>query len=236
MTPSTSCSTTRSPSRSPTTSEIRVLVENPRAHRVVVYTWNFHPDLVASARGQGVHGYLSKSLPARDLVAALEAVHAGEIVVSDPPPPGPERERAELAGSRRGPHRPGVGDPGPDHPGQEQRRGRRAHLPEPEHREVLHPHHLPQDRRRQSHPGGALGREQRLQPGPPPDRPLARWALIRRGLQNVFRADRERVKPCPAAFVQRTLAGIDRAMGASWEDEPIPVARPTGGAPARPRR
>ena len=25
--------------------EIRVLVENPRARRVVVYTWNFHPDL-----------------------------------------------------------------------------------------------------------------------------------------------------------------------------------------------
>ena len=65
--------------------EIGVLVENPRARRVVVYTWNFHPDLVESARRQGVHGYLSKALPARDLVAALEAVHAGEIVVSDPP-------------------------------------------------------------------------------------------------------------------------------------------------------
>ena len=66
--------------------EIRVLIENPRARRVVVYTWNFHPDLVDTARKQGVHGYLSKTLPARDLVAALEAVHAGEIVVSDPPP------------------------------------------------------------------------------------------------------------------------------------------------------
>jgi len=66
--------------------EIRVLIENPRAHRVVVYTWNFHPDLVETARRQGVHGYLSKTLPARDLVAALEDVHAGQIVVSDPPP------------------------------------------------------------------------------------------------------------------------------------------------------
>jgi len=63
-----------------------VLVENPRARRVVVYTWNFHPDLVRTAREQGAHGYLSKTLPARELVAALEAVHAGEIVVSDPPP------------------------------------------------------------------------------------------------------------------------------------------------------
>ena len=66
--------------------EISVLVGHSRARRVVVYTWNFHPDLVRTAREQGVHGYLSKTLAARDLVAALEAVHAGEIVVSDPPP------------------------------------------------------------------------------------------------------------------------------------------------------
>ena len=63
--------------------EIGELVANPRARRVVVYTWNFHPDLVARARQHGAHGYLSKTLPARELVAALEAVHAGEIVVSD---------------------------------------------------------------------------------------------------------------------------------------------------------
>jgi DNA-binding NarL/FixJ family response regulator len=65
--------------------EIRVLINNPRARRVVVYTWNFHPDLVDSARRLGVHGYLSKTLPARDLVTALEAVHAGDLVVSEPP-------------------------------------------------------------------------------------------------------------------------------------------------------
>ncbi len=65
--------------------EIRVLIDNPRARRVVVYTWNFAPDLVESARRQGVCGYLSKTLAARDLVIALEAVHAGEIVISDPP-------------------------------------------------------------------------------------------------------------------------------------------------------
>lgn len=66
--------------------EVGVLVANPRARRVVVYTWNFHPDLIDSACQQGARGYLSKTLPARDLVAALEAVHAGEIVISDPPP------------------------------------------------------------------------------------------------------------------------------------------------------
>src|ERR1700754_1888295 len=66
--------------------EIGILVANPRARRVVVYTWNFHPDLIASAQQHGAHGYLSKTLPARDLVAALEAVHAGESVISDVPP------------------------------------------------------------------------------------------------------------------------------------------------------
>lgn len=65
--------------------EIEVLVQNPRARRVVVYTWNFHPALIESARSKGAHGYLSKTLPARELVDALEAVHAGELVVSDPP-------------------------------------------------------------------------------------------------------------------------------------------------------
>ncbi len=65
--------------------EVAVLVANPRARRVVMYTWNFHPDLIEAAQDLGVDGYLSKILPARDLVTALEAVHAGETVVSAPP-------------------------------------------------------------------------------------------------------------------------------------------------------
>jgi DNA-binding NarL/FixJ family response regulator len=65
--------------------EITVLLGNPRARRVVIYTWNFHPNLIRAALGHGVHGYLSKTLPARELVAALEAVHAGEVVISEPP-------------------------------------------------------------------------------------------------------------------------------------------------------
>ena len=66
--------------------EIAALVANPRARRVVVYTWNFHPDLIASAQDKGAHGYLSKTLPARELVTALKAVHAGEKIISDVPP------------------------------------------------------------------------------------------------------------------------------------------------------
>ncbi len=65
--------------------EIGVLTRHPGARKVVVYTWNFHPDLIESARRQGVRGYLSKTLPARELVSALEAVHGGEVVISEPP-------------------------------------------------------------------------------------------------------------------------------------------------------
>jgi DNA-binding NarL/FixJ family response regulator len=65
--------------------DLQLFVDNPLAGRTVVYTWNFHPSLVDQARKLGVHGYLSKALPARDLVASLERVHAGEIVVSEPP-------------------------------------------------------------------------------------------------------------------------------------------------------
>jgi DNA-binding NarL/FixJ family response regulator len=66
--------------------EVSTLVANPAARRVVVYSWNLHPHLIENARRQGAHGYLSKTLSARELVTALEAVHAGTIVVSDPPP------------------------------------------------------------------------------------------------------------------------------------------------------
>jgi DNA-binding NarL/FixJ family response regulator len=82
--------------------EIAVLLDNPHARRVVVYTWNFHPDLIRSARELGVHGYLSKTLPARELVAALEAVHAGETVISDPPARAKSTPGLDWPGRREG--------------------------------------------------------------------------------------------------------------------------------------
>ena len=66
--------------------DIDVLVANPRVRHVVVYTWNFHPALVESALTKGASGYLSKTLPARDLVTCVEAIAAGEVIVSDAPP------------------------------------------------------------------------------------------------------------------------------------------------------
>jgi DNA-binding NarL/FixJ family response regulator len=82
--------------------EVLTLVQNPRARRVVVYTWNFHPALIERAREQGVCGYLSKKLSARDLVAALEAVHAGEVVISDPSPRARRAPGLDWPGRREG--------------------------------------------------------------------------------------------------------------------------------------
>lgn len=64
---------------------LRTLIDSEHARNVVVYTWNFDAELVEDARRKGARGYLSKALPARELVTALEKVHAGEIVISEPP-------------------------------------------------------------------------------------------------------------------------------------------------------
>ncbi len=64
---------------------IDAIVRNARGRKVAVYTWNFAPELIESARRQGVDGYLSKTLPARELVDALERIAAGEKVFTEPP-------------------------------------------------------------------------------------------------------------------------------------------------------
>jgi DNA-binding NarL/FixJ family response regulator len=65
--------------------DLEVLVANPHADRVVVYTWAFAPELVEAALAKGASGYLSKTLQAAELVDALERIHAGEQVVSQVP-------------------------------------------------------------------------------------------------------------------------------------------------------
>ena len=65
--------------------EIRVLIENPHARRVAVYTWNFHPDLIDSARRKGASGYLSKTLAGTRSGHCPESIHAGATVISDAP-------------------------------------------------------------------------------------------------------------------------------------------------------
>lgn len=68
------------------------LVGNPRVGKVVVYSWNLDPGTQRQSLQLGAAGYLSKQLPAAELVAALEAVHRGEVVVS------PETNSRALSG------------------------------------------------------------------------------------------------------------------------------------------
>jgi len=49
--------------------------------KVVVYSWNRKPELIAEALRGGARGYLSKVLTGPEIVAALERVMRGEIVV-----------------------------------------------------------------------------------------------------------------------------------------------------------
>lgn len=65
-------------------SDLDVVLANPLASKVAVYTWVHDSAVVAEALRKGVCGYLSKTLPALELVEALERIHAGETVVSPP--------------------------------------------------------------------------------------------------------------------------------------------------------
>ena len=63
--------------------------------KVVVYSWHSHAELVDEALDKGAAGWLSKSLSGQDLVAALERVCGGEVVVSEDP--GPDAPMTEGA-------------------------------------------------------------------------------------------------------------------------------------------
>src|SRR4051794_24985859 len=49
--------------------------------KVVIYSWNLEPGLIEQALERGARGYLSKVLTGPEIVAALERVMDGEIVV-----------------------------------------------------------------------------------------------------------------------------------------------------------
>ena len=51
--------------------------------RVVIFSWNTQPDLVQRALAKGAAGYLSKAMAGAEIVAALQAIDAGEQVTPD---------------------------------------------------------------------------------------------------------------------------------------------------------
>lgn len=59
---------------------VRALLSAPGRPRVVVYSWNTQPELVAQTLSNGVHGYLSKGLSSTELASALRRVAGGEVL------------------------------------------------------------------------------------------------------------------------------------------------------------
>lgn len=49
--------------------------------KVVIYSWNLRPELIAQALAGGASGYLSKVLTGPAIVAALDRIMTGEVVV-----------------------------------------------------------------------------------------------------------------------------------------------------------
>lgn len=62
--------------------EIDKVIDDPSSGKVVVYTWNMQEELVATSLRKGCHGYLDKSMSARELAECLEAVGRGAVMVS----------------------------------------------------------------------------------------------------------------------------------------------------------
>ncbi|SDS99980.1 helix-turn-helix transcriptional regulator [Microlunatus soli] len=68
--------------------QINDLLANPAVRRVAVYVWNFGPIRAKDAIRRGASGYLSKRLPAAQLVDSLIQIHHGRTVVVDATPVG----------------------------------------------------------------------------------------------------------------------------------------------------
>jgi DNA-binding NarL/FixJ family response regulator len=58
------------------------VIRPPGTAKVAVFTWECRDGFVERAMLGGADGYLAKDLPALELVAALEKVHAGERIVA----------------------------------------------------------------------------------------------------------------------------------------------------------
>jgi DNA-binding NarL/FixJ family response regulator len=66
--------------------------------KVVVYAWHLPPRMVEEALAAGAAACLTKTLEAVDLVAAIEKVHGGSVIVSDDPGPDAGADATSAAG------------------------------------------------------------------------------------------------------------------------------------------
>ena len=69
------------------TPALRALRETPAVRHVALFSLDVGPDLIAEGRGAGADGFISKALPAEQIVRALVRVARGELVVAAPSTP-----------------------------------------------------------------------------------------------------------------------------------------------------
>ena len=168
MTTSTSSCTTLRPTRSRPRPDRRPHRPPPRTPRGRLHLeLPSRPDRPGHA--QGSSGYLSKTMPAADLVTALEAITDRQVVITAP---GRGRPAIALDWPGRAKVSP-IASPRSSRSSPKARNNEIAHhVPEPQHRQVLHSRPLPQDRR-EAVARRAVGHRARLPARPPPHRPLA---------------------------------------------------------------
>ncbi|MXG88319.1 LuxR C-terminal-related transcriptional regulator [Nocardioides flavescens] len=85
--------------------QLRELIGEQSTCKVVIYTWNVSRQLVEDALRAGAAGFVAKGADAEELVASIEAVHAGERVVpggGDGHGGEPSREPGRWPGQREG--------------------------------------------------------------------------------------------------------------------------------------
>src|SRR5215210_3914251 len=61
--------------------DLEDFVRDSGGAKVVIYSWNLNVELIEQALASGASGYLSKVLTGPAIVAALERIMSGEIVV-----------------------------------------------------------------------------------------------------------------------------------------------------------
>ncbi|MGD9961466.1 response regulator transcription factor [Nocardioides sp.] len=74
----------------------------PGGPKVVVFTWPEDNRSAASALDQGAVGHLSKAMPAQELVAALEEIHAGSVITRAPVEPRADADLGDWPGREWG--------------------------------------------------------------------------------------------------------------------------------------
>jgi DNA-binding NarL/FixJ family response regulator len=81
---------------------VKLLAGDRRVRKVVVYSWDMEQRLVSRALENGAAGYISKGLPAHELVGALLAVYEGEERVHPVPAGAPPATIGDWPGRQQG--------------------------------------------------------------------------------------------------------------------------------------